>query len=118
METPAGTGVFDSGAASAYAKQCVDQDPYRLPTPANDGISFITWSEYCGCESVEQLTMWFSHKHLYHILAERCIRIRVYEVPDHLVRKGDHQVVFIRREAEIVSEYDPIDFANRHLPKI
>lgn len=115
LETEQGTGVFESGAAYPYS----DQSGWRCTDPPNpyydQGLGHIYSTEYCGFESIEQLLIWFGAIDSYHILEEYGIFVRIYELDDQHVRRGQYQVVFFRHLAKIVEEAKPTDFVKNAL---
>lgn len=81
-----------------------DSHWYRLPCPEQDGIQRIEDHENCGCISKRQLNIWWRPQDYWKI-HNAGMRIRVLEVPAHLVKKGKTQVVFPRDAAKIIGEY-------------
>lgn len=92
-------------------------DPH--PSPYDDGIDYIDDYDYFACQSPELLLAWFfrDDREDARRLAERRMRIVVYEVDDALVQLGGRQCTFRKMEARVVGRWNPQEFLEEFRPK-
>ena len=99
-------GPWNNDDNAAYYAHCVADrlgviSPYRHPTPGNDGID-IDWEDVCGLPSLDAYRTWFAHPKVRAELYKHNMHMRVYDVPDHLIKKGMLQVCFRIHDATSV----------------
>lgn len=77
-------------------------DRIHQPNPVDD-LKIVLMDKHFkfGFASVDQMTNWFGDK-ARDYLREHRYRLAHYEVPDHLVITGGHQLAFDRRGAKLV----------------
>lgn len=80
--------------------------PGDLPPPCEDGLGWPSSCEHCACASVSKLKRWFHDPHL-RDLEEGGFVVRRYRVPRNMIRRGRHQVLFVREHSDVVGEYAP-----------
>jgi len=80
----------------------------NLPNPQSDGIEkFEMEVDVCGTQSKKLFKLWW------HVGREAKARLSqdkylILKVPSDKVKRGEHQVTFPRREAEIIGELCPV----------
>ncbi|QXN73549.1 hypothetical protein SEA_ABIGAIL_49 [Microbacterium phage Abigail] len=92
-------------------------DPH--PSPFDDGIDHVDDEDFFACQSPELLLAWFfrDDREDARRLAERQMRIVVYEVDDALVQLGGRQCTFRKLEARVVGRWNPQEFLEEFRPK-
>lgn len=110
---PDGFDPTESHHANAYTTAFYDGGDalYSMagrPTPDMDGIGSMFSDEVCGFSSPGQLLAWFPPRQLRTLTSTGYYSVVAYDVPDHRVRHGRHQVVF-PRGAGYSKEHVPLD---------
>lgn len=112
VETPRGYGPYGAGGIATdvtkHGGESFEDFSYRLAVAHNDDDHPAPWAEdlsvrkgHCGFDSLGKLSEWF--KGWGKQLHDYGFRIVTFTVPDEDVQRGERQVVFRRRDTDIVS---------------
>lgn len=71
------------------------------PTPDREGLD-ITYSDYCGCVSIEMLQHWIKRNFIRDLKRKRYV-VKTYKINARYVKIGRTQVLFDRLEAEVIN---------------
>ncbi|AVR56718.1 hypothetical protein QDW26_gp52 [Microbacterium phage Didgeridoo] len=113
---------WEPGDQPAYLRDITNShklpvDPH--PAPYEDGIDHVDDRDFFACQSPEHLLAWFfrDDREDARRLAERRMRIVVYEVEDKFIQLGGRQCTFRKDEARVVGRWNPQDFLEEFRPK-
>jgi hypothetical protein len=70
------------------------------PTPDREGLK-ITYSDYCGCTSIEVLQHWIKRNNIRSLKRKKYI-VKTYKINARYVKLGRTQVLFERLKAEVI----------------
>ena len=119
IETPDGTGIYRKipGFNRALWECGEDADTNHHPGPSQDkGLRGVwdvmestgaySWYQF-GFSSIRQLRKWTRSHQVRAKLAEYGFRVRKYHAPSGSFIRGEHQAIFIKRDAECIGDFDP-----------